>query len=125
MRMQNAYCRDHNAEHCFNSETAYFDGLGDGEAAPAASGWENIFKVAVPALTTAYMQNQLTKLNVARLNAGQSPVTAADFAANYQPTAANVAVGPDRTATQLIFGAMALGGLYFGARLFMNQRGRR
>lgn len=121
MRMQNAYCRDHYAEDCYNSENTYFEGLGEGETAPASS-WENFFKTAVPTLMNAYTQRQLTKLNVARLNAGQAPLTPGEFQASYQPATATVAVGPDQTASRLIVAGLALGALYFGTRLVLSNR---
>lgn len=124
MRMQTAYRRDH-AIDAFETEDAYYVGLGESGdgAAPTASPWyETVIKSVVPAVTTAYMQNQLTKLNVARLNAGQSPLTAEQFSAAYQPTAANVAIGPDRTAKTLIMIALVGAAVYGGVRVFQGRR---
>jgi len=124
MRQPTAYIRDFNADAAYDSEAGYWAGLGEGEA-PAATPWyETLIKTAIPALSTVYMQKQLTKINVARLNAGQSPLTAEEFSATYQPNAANVSVGPDRTATRLVIAGLTLGALYFGARLVMQGRRR-
>lgn len=123
MRLQTAYIHEQSPD-AVESEAAYFAGLGEGDsAAPAATPWyETVVKAVVPAVTTAYMQNQLTKLNVARLNAGQSPLTAEQFSAAYQPTAATVAVGPDRTAKTLIMAALVGAAIYGGVRIFQGRR---
>lgn len=107
----------------WDNEAAYFAGLGADEAAPASSPWyETLIKTAVPALTTAYMQQQLTKINVARLNAGQAPLTAAEFSETYQPNAANVSVGPDRTARNLIVAGMVGVAIFGAAKLLQGRR---
>lgn len=120
MHQQQAYAM--NPEGRYETEADYFAGLGaDGDA--ANSPWyETLIKVGVPALTTAYTQQQLTKINVARLNAGQSPITAAEFTATYQPAAANVAVGPDQTAKTLIMIALVGFAIYGGVRIFQGRR---
>lgn len=126
MRKSHEEFRLANIPNAWGSEAAYFTGLGEGDgAAPATSPWyETLIKAAVPALTTAYMQRQMTKVNVARLNAGQSPLTAEEFSATYQPNAANVAVGPDRTARNLIIAALVGATIYGGVRLMQHGRRR-
>lgn len=122
MNLATAYVR-HCTPNAYDSEAAYFSGLGDVEVATASPWYETLIKTGIPALTTAYAQQQLTKLNVARLNAGQSPLTAAEFTA-YQPAAATVSVGPDSTAQKFMVAALVGGALYFGAKLAMGRRGR-
>lgn len=110
----------------WNSEAMYFaGGLGEADESvinvtpsgattrQAESPWyETLIKTAVPALTTAYQQTQLTKLNLARINSGQPPITAQQFAATYQPPTAQVQFGVTSQAQKLLmYGAIAALGL--------------
>lgn len=105
----------------WESERAFFAGLGESPTDPALltvtpSGsatrqaevpwYESLIKTAVPVLASAYSQNQLTKLNLARINQGQPPFTAEQYAAVYQPPSARVEVG----ATQGLMKALMIGG---------------
>lgn len=109
------------------TQNGYF-GLGDPDTAAAAvtpSGvptkqadvpwYQTLIQTAVPALTTVYAQNQLTKTNIARINNGLPALTASEYAATYQPPSAQVQVGPDATAKRLMmyagFGLLAYLGL--------------
>jgi len=77
---------------------------------PRETPWyETLIKATVPAAMTIWQQQQMTKLNLARINAGQAPMTAAQYAAVYQPPSARVQVGPDAQAEKLImWGGAAL-----------------
>lgn len=73
--------------------------------------WQPVLQAAVPVLTTAYAQNQMTKVNIARINQGQAPLTATQYAAVYQPPSAQVQVGPTAQATNMLLwigGGLAL-----------------
>lgn len=103
----------------------YFSGLGDtaemnagmvnvtpsGEPTRQAEKpwYETLIQTAVPALTAAYAQNQMTKLNVSRINQGLPPLSAQEYAAVYQPPSAQVQVGPTQQATKLLmYGGLAV-----------------
>ena len=81
-----------------------------GQPTNQAEPWyQTLLKTAVPALTTVYAQNQMTKTNIARINAGQAPLTASEYAAVYQPPSAQVQVGPDASAKRmLLYGGLAV-----------------
>ena len=68
-------------------------------------------KSILPVAANVYQQRELTKLNVARINAGQTPITADQFARTYQPPSARVSIGPDNTAKKfmMIGGALVVG----------------
>jgi hypothetical protein len=114
-------------ENAWDNERRFYAGLGDTQEMNAAAGmievtpsgvptrqaetpwYESLFKAAVPALTTAYAQNQMTKLNISRINQGMAPFSAAEYAAVYQPPSAQVQVGPTQQATKmLMFGGLAI-----------------
>lgn len=97
----------HQAER-WESERRYFSGLGESAddaslltVTPSGSTtrqgetpwYESLIKTAVPVLASAYQQNQMTKLNLARINQGQPPLTAEQYSAVYQPVGARVEVG--------------------------------
>lgn len=110
------------------TQNGYF-GLGEPDTAAAAvtpSGaptkqgeapwYQTLIQTAVPALTTVYAQNQLTKTNIARINNGMAPLTASEYAATYQPPSAQFQVGPDATTKRFMLYA-GLGLLaYFGLK---------
>lgn len=92
----------------YDSERAFFSGLGESAddstlltVTPSGSTtrqgetpwYESLIKTAVPVLASAYQQNQMTKLNLARINQGQPPLTAEQYASVYQPVGARVEVG--------------------------------
>ena len=120
----------------YDSEAGYYSGflgepsdtMGEGDAttvmmtpsgAPtkqAEPAWyETLIKTAVPAIATAYQQRELTKLNIARMNSGQAPLTAAQYAAVYQPPSAQVQIGATSDTKRLLMyaaiGVAALVGL--------------
>lgn len=74
------------------------DGVGDDALmtttpSGASTSWADAFKSAVPILASVYQQKQLTKLNVARINKNQAPLTAQEFSSVYQPASAQVQFG--------------------------------
>ncbi len=78
--------------------------------------YQTLIQTAVPAITTAYAQNQMTKTNIARINAGLPALTAQEYATVYQPPSAQIQVGPDATAKKwLLYGGVALAA-YIGLR---------
>lgn len=89
------------------------DGMGDATAAMttpsgASTTWADAFKSALPVLASAYQQRQLTKLNVARINRNQPPLTAEEYA----PMAAQVRVGTtDDTKKLLMYAAVGIAAL--------------
>lgn len=64
--------------------------------------YQAMLQTAVPLLSTAYQQNQMTKLNIARINQGMPPLSANQYAAVYQPPSAQVQVGPTAGATNML-----------------------
>lgn len=78
--------------------------------------YETLIQTTVPVLASAYQQNQMTKLNIARINQGQPPLSAEQYAAVYQPPSAQVQVGPDATMKKvMMFGGLGLLA-FFGLR---------
>jgi hypothetical protein len=124
--MRNTY-----STRSYESERGYYaDGLGtwddEGAANTTPSGaatrqadapwYETLAKTVVPAALSIYQQQQLTKLNLARINTGQPPINAQDYARQYQPPSAQVQFGPDAGAKKLMmYGGLALLG-YVGLR---------
>lgn len=113
----------------WDSERSYYAGMGETDvsalvATPsghatkqAETPWyETLAKSVVPAVAAAYQQKQLTKLNLSRINQGQPPITAQEYAAVYQPPSAQVLVGPDQTLKRVMVGAGLLAAVYFGLR---------
>ena len=112
-----------NDPRAWNSESMYYAGtLGETDEAAlmvtpsgastrqAETPWyETLIKTAVPVLSTAYQQSQMTKLNLARINQGQPPLTAQQYAAAYQPPGARVELGmTSQTQKLLLWGAGGL-----------------
>lgn len=114
--------RHHQGYNAYASEAAYFAGLGADPAPPEPSWLDTLIKAGVPALTSAYTQRELTKFNIARLNAGQSPITAEEFGASYQPASARVTVGPDPMARNLMIAALIGGAIFIGVQFFAPRR---
>ena len=112
------------------SNTDYYRGLGEdaGEntltlitpsGAPTrqsgGTDWGAVFGAAVPTLMSVYQQQQLTRLNLARINAGQPPLSASDYGANYRVPSAELQIGATAQTQRLMmyagFGVLALVGL--------------
>lgn len=86
----------------WGSESGYFRGLGEDEA----SSWVDAFKEVLPAVASVYQQDQFNKMNIALINAGKPPVSAAQYMASQPPT---VTVGPTPEAQKyLMYGAIGL-----------------
>jgi hypothetical protein len=84
-----------------------------GTSAPATPWYDTLAKTITPVIASTYQQAQLTKLNVARMQQGLQPLTAQQYAANYQVPAAQVQVGMDAGTRQLVtYGLIGLAGLY-------------
>lgn len=99
-------------------ENLDWSGLGEGETEAtitAAQGdksepwYTSVLRTTLPVLAQTYQQQQLTKLNVSRMNQGLPPLTAQAYAQNYMVPAAQVQVGPSADAQKLmIYGGGAL-----------------
>lgn len=77
--------------------------------AESSTDWGAVVNTALPVLANVYQQQQLTRMNVARINAGQPPITASDWARTYQPPSAQVQVGVTNRAEKMImFGGLAV-----------------
>lgn len=95
------------------------DSMGEGDdivmaATPsgASTSWADAIKTAAPILASAFQQQQLTKLNVARISANQPPLTASEFSRVYQPPSAQVQFGVTSDAQRLmLYGAAGLAAL--------------
>lgn len=117
-----------NDPRAWGSERMYF--LGEDSADPSAimvtpSGnatrqaeapwYQTLIQTAVPAISTLYAQREMTKLNLARINKGQPPLTAQQYAAVYQPPSAQVQFGATADTKKLMLyaalGVAALVGL--------------
>ena len=84
----------------------------------AAASWTDAFKTAAPILASVLQQGQLTKLNVARINANQPPLTAQEYARVYQPPSAQVQFGVTENAQRgLLYVGIGLAALV-GLRAF-------
>lgn len=71
--------------------------------------WGAVINNALPIALNVYQQQQLTRMNVARINAGQPPITASEFSSVYQPPSAQVQVGVTNRAEKMImFGGLAV-----------------
>ena len=111
----------------WNSGTMYTVGLHDDGSesdvmvstpSGSATNWADVFKTAIPAVASLYQQQQLTKLNIARMNSNQRPLTAQEYASVYQPPAAQVRVGATSdTKNLLMYAALGVAALV-GLRAF-------
>ena len=82
-----------------------------GEPTRQAGGtdWGTVINATLPTLLNVYQQQQLTRLNVARINAGQPPLTPSEFGANYRVPTAEVQVGvAPRAERMVMFGGLAV-----------------
>lgn len=99
----------------WNTEGGYISGLGDDTAdmtTPVVdtshNTWVDAFTQVLPAVASVYQQDQFNKANLALINAGKPPMTAAQYAL-MQPTTATVAVGPTADAKKwMVYGGIAL-----------------
>lgn len=76
-----------------------------------------VLRTTLPVLASTYQQQQLTKLNISRMNQGLPPIDAQTYARNYMVPAAQVQVGPNEAAKNLII----YGGGALLAFLFINS----
>lgn len=100
----------------WHSDRAFFSGLGESDDVVATtetpSGsptrqssipwYQSLLQTAVPVLMSAYERNQMTRMNIARINSGQAPYTAEQYASAYQPPSAQLQVGPTAGATKVL-----------------------
>jgi hypothetical protein len=98
----------------WNKEAGYFTGLGDDTdvgtttTSNDSSTWVDAFKAVLPAVASVYQQDQFNKMNVALINAGKPPISAAQYMATQPPTA-NVTLGPNAAAQKwIIYGGIGL-----------------
>lgn len=71
--------------------------------------YTSVLRSTLPVLAQTYQQQQLTKLNISRMQQGLPPIDAATYAQNYMVPAAQVQVGPNAAAQNLlIYGGGAL-----------------
>jgi hypothetical protein len=77
--------------------------------------WGAVFSAAVPTAMSVYQQNQLTRMNVARINAGRAPLSADEFGANFRVPSAEVQIGASAQMQKMMLyaglGVLALVGL--------------
>lgn len=77
--------------------------------------WGSVINTALPTVMNVYQQRQLTRMNVARINAGQAPITADEFGASYRVPTAEVQIGATAQTQRLVMfmglGVLALVGL--------------
>ncbi len=68
------------------------------------------FSAALPVAASVYQQKKFTDLNIERSRAGLAPISAQQYAQQYQIPAAQVVVGPnDTTQKLLMYGAIGVG----------------
>ncbi len=76
--------------------------------------YESAIKTALPVLANVYQQREMTKLNIARMNQGLSPLTGAQYS-QFQPATAQVQFGATADAKKMMLyaaiGVAALVGL--------------
>jgi hypothetical protein len=71
--------------------------------------YSSVLRTALPVLASTYQQNQLTKLNISRMQQGLPPISASTYASQYMVPAAQVQVGPSEQAAKLLlYGGGAL-----------------
>jgi hypothetical protein len=71
--------------------------------------WGSIITGALPTLLSVYQQRELTRMNVARINAGQPPLSVQEYTSNYRVPSAEVQVGVAPNAQRmLMFGGLAV-----------------
>lgn len=73
--------------------------------------WGQIINATVPAVLSVYQQRELTRMNVARINAGQPPLTAQEFS-YYRVPSAEVQIGATaQTQRLLMFAGLGVLGI--------------
>lgn len=81
----------------------------------SSTDWGAVANAVVPALLNAYGQQQLTRLNVARINNGMPPITANEYVSTYRPPTAELQIGATQSTQRLVMfmglGVLALVGL--------------
>jgi len=78
----------------------------------ASTSWADAFKTAAPILASAFQQKQLTKLNIARINSNQPPLSAREFSQFYQAPSAQLQLGVTADAQRfMVYAAIGLAGL--------------
>lgn len=115
----------------YTREADYYDELGADPATVTVPGgdpnavpwWQTTLQTTLPVLATAYQQKLLADTNIARINQGLPPLTADQFAAVYQPPAAQVTVGPTQSAERAMW-FFGIGGLALLGFMAWNRRQR-
>lgn len=81
----------------------------------SSTDWGSIINATLPTVLSVYQQQQLTRMNVARINAGQPPLSVSEFGANYRVPSAEVQIGATAQTQRLMLyaglGVLALVGL--------------
>lgn len=108
----------------WQSEAMYIGGLHDDDSlsndaavmmttpSGSSTSWADAFRSAVPLLASVYQQRQFTRMNIARINQNQPPLTAGEYAAVYQPPSAQVQFGATADAKRLmLYAAIGLAAL--------------
>lgn len=79
---------------------------------PGEPWYESVLRSTLPVLASTYQQQQLTKLNVARINQGLPPLDASAYARQYMVPAAQVQVGPTAEGQRmLLYVGLGIAGL--------------
>lgn len=77
--------------------------------------WGAVINATLPTVLNVYQQQQLTRMNVARINAGQPPLSVSEFGAQYRVPTAEVQIGATAQTQRLMMyaglGVLALVGL--------------
>jgi hypothetical protein len=74
--------------------------------------WGAVARSVIPSVMSVYQQAQLTRMNVARINAGQQPLSAQEFGANYRVPSAEVQIGATaQTQRLMMFAGLGVLGL--------------
>lgn len=81
----------------------------------SSTDWGAVITAALPAVLNVYGQQQLTRLNVARINNGMPPITANEYVSTYRPPTAELQIGATQSTQRLVMfmglGVLALVGL--------------
>ena len=93
-----------------------------GQADKAEPWYSSVLRSTLPVLATTYQQQQLTKLNIARIGQGLPPLSAQEYAQSYMVPAAQVQVGPTQEAQRLLIWGGAALLLFLGFRAVAGRR---
>lgn len=81
----------------------------------SSTDWGAVITAALPAVLNVYGQQQLTRLNVARINNGLAPITAREYVDVYRPPTAELQIGATQSTQRMMMfmglGVLALVGL--------------